>query len=297
MIHQLIKLSQPAREALAYIIREGRLSFNQLFKRIKKHRAISRKTLAKAIKELEATGLIEAIEEPKRPWTPWRFYRLRDDVVKVAEKYARQFLVKDGKQFILDVLASLDVIEIGEELAELYLMTVDPEARDIVFLSLSDDPFLASYVILFLHLKMYIASYILSSLSGEDALDESFLRKLQAFVEGARHSERSRYIWSLLVVGEILKDYLIVNALLFSLPLAEEASESLALASQAAADFLRAALGVIKDIPKPKDVKLARKFSLGAFSRLLGGEAGGAGSSSKVGDEGAARPLEKRRRG
>jgi len=294
----LIKLSEPGREALAYIIREGRLSFNQLFRRIKKHRPISRKTLAKAIKELEAAGLIEAIEVPKRSWgAPRKFYRLRDDVVEEAEKFAQQFLVKDGKQFILDVLASLDVIEVGEELAELYLMTVDPEARDIVFLSLSDDPFLASYVILFLHLKMYIASYILSSLSGEDALDESFLRKLQAFVEGARHSERSRYIWSLLVVGEILKDYLIVNALLFSLPLAEEASESLALASQAAADFLRAALGVIKDIPKPKDVKLARKFSLGAFSRLLGGEAGGAGSSSKVGDEGAARPLEKRRRG
>jgi len=89
-----------------------------------------------------------------------------------------------------------------------------------------------------------------------------------------------------------------LQALLFSLPLAEEASESLALASQAAADFLRAALGDIEDIPRPKGVKLAKKFSLGALSHPLKGKAAGVGASSpSEDDENASRPLEKRRRG
>ena len=182
-------------------------------------------------------------------------------------------------------------------MAELHLMTLDPEACDAVFLSPSEDPLLAIDITLFLYLKMLVASRVLEELSGEDALDEALLEALRGSIAAVRRSEKWRYLWSLLIIGEILRDYLVVNALLFSLPLREEAAEALMLASQAAADFLRAALGVIKDIPKPKDVKLARKFSLGAFSRLLGGEAGGAGSSSKVGDEGAARPLEKRRRG
>jgi len=290
-------LSQAAREALAYIIREGRLSFNQLFKRIKKHRPISRKTLAKAIKELEAAGLIEAVEGPKRPWMPWKFYKLRDDIAEKAEKYAKQFLVKDGKQFILDVLASLDIIEVGEELAELYLMTVDPEANDIAFLSPSDDPLLAVCVIPFLELWIYIASEILSFLIQGEGLDERFLAALRVLLRIGRRSAEWRYIWSLLATGEILRGYLIANALLFSLPHGEEMTEDLVHASQSLADFLRAALETIRDTPRPKGVKLAKKFSLGAFSRLLGGEAGGAGSSSKASDKGAARPLEKRRRG
>ena len=112
-------------------------------------------------------------------------------------------------------------------------------------------------------------------------------------LKGARRVEKWRYVWSLLSLGEILRGYLIVNALLFSsFPLNEEISEGLILASQSFADFLRVALELIELPPGYKDVKLTKKLSLGVFSRLLSRTEGEASCIRASGDEDAARPLQ-----